>query len=90
MPMFRSAGRTAKVRAIWGSEVLMIAPSRFCMKKAAATISATRRASEADRARLCAARARLDSAKDGVISGRSEKADPRGRSIAGQGLRLAT
>src|ERR1700679_3223584 len=44
MPMLRSLGRTAKARAICGSDVLMMAPSRFCMKNAAATIRATRRA----------------------------------------------
>jgi hypothetical protein len=34
-------GPTPNEGAICGSEVLMIAPSRLCMKKAAATISAT-------------------------------------------------
>jgi len=44
MPILVSIGRTANEFAICGSEVLMIAPSRFCMNSAPATINATRRA----------------------------------------------
>src|SRR5947209_5231423 len=44
MPILVSTGWTANELAICGNEVLMIAPSRFCMKNAPATISAMRRA----------------------------------------------
>src|SRR5579864_3533881 len=49
MPMLVSTGGTANEAAICGSEVLMIAPSRFCMNIAAATIRAIRRAPDSRR-----------------------------------------
>lgn len=40
-----STGRTPKVCAIWGSEVVRMALSRVCMKNALATMRAIRRVS---------------------------------------------
>ena len=42
MPLASEAGVVWKLAAIWGSAVAMTVPSRFSMKKAPATRSATR------------------------------------------------